>query len=365
MALPSFPVPPRVLRTLIALRRRVLDVTDMMLPAEGALWDYAAGMQRTKLAGVLVTTGIADALGSRAREPAEVARELELDPEVTLRVLRAAAASRLVGIDGAGNARLLRLGGPLRTDHPRSMASWVAYLAAPANFAAYGELEAQLRGGAEPSGHRRAYGNSIWEYFGEHPQEGARFGNAMRELTAFDVAALARAYPWPRRGTVCDVAGGVGTLLASILERRRGARGILLDAPEVLAEAEGYLRSRGVAERVERRPGDLFGELDARADTYVLKWILHDWSDDACRGILSRLRATAPPGARVLTIDQRNEPEHPNPFTSIADVHMLVECEGGRERTPAEVHGLMHDAGWTPGKVRHAGLHMLVEGLAR
>ncbi len=365
MALPPFPVLPRVLSALIMLRRRVLDVSDMMLPAEAALWDCAAGMQRTKLAGVLVTAGIADALGSRARDPAELARELGLDPEVTLRVLRAAAASRLVGFDSAGNMRLLRLGGPLRTDHPRSIASWVAYLAAPANFAAYGELEAQLRGGAEPSGHRLAHGNSIWEYFGEHPEEGARFANAMRELTAFDVVALARAYPWPRRGVVCDVAGGVGTLLASILERRRGARGILVDAPEVLAEAEGYLRSRGLAERVERRAGDLFGELDARAEVYVLKWILHDWNDEACRGILTRLRASAPPGARVVTIDQRNEPEHPNPFTSIADVHMLVECEGGRERTPAEVQGLMRDAGWTPGKVRHSGLHMLVEGVAR
>jgi hypothetical protein len=365
VALPPFPIPPAVLRTAIGLRRRMFDLADMMLPAEGALWDFAAGMQRTKLAGVLVTAGIADALGSHARDPAEVARELGLDPEATLRVLRAAAASRLVGLDGAGKVRLLRLGGPLRADHPRSIASWVGYLAAPANFTAYGELEAQLRGGAEPSGHRLAYGNSVWEHFGEHPEESARFARAMRELTAFDVVALARAYPWPRRGTVCDVAGGVGTLLAAILERRRSVRGILIDSPSVLAEAEGYLRSRGLRERVERRPGDLFGELEARADVYVLKWIMHDWNDDACRGILARIRATAPPGARVVTIDQRNEPERPNPFTSIADLHMMVECEGGRERTPEEMHGLMRDAGFTPGNVRHAGLHMLVEGVVR
>ncbi len=364
MALPPFPIPPRVLRVGIALRRRVLDVSDMLLPAEGALWDFAAGMQRTKLAGVLVSAGIADALGSRARDPAELARELELDPEATLRVLRAAAASRLVGFDGAGNVRLLRLGGPLRSDHPRSVASWVGYLAAPANFASYGELEAQLRGGAEPSGHQRAHGNSVWEYFGEHPSEGARFDKAMREMSAFDVAALARAYPWPRRGTVCDVAGGIGTLLAAILERRRGLRGILIDSPSVIAEGEVYLRSRGMGGRVECTPGDMFGELSASADVYVLKWIMHDWNDDACRGILARIRATASPGARVVTIDQRNEPQRPNPFTSIADLHMMVECEGGRERTPEEMHRLMRDAGFTSGRVRHAGLHMLVEGVA-
>lgn len=342
----------------------MLNLADRVLPAEAALWDFAAGMQRTKLAGALVASGLADALGERSRDPGEVARELGLDPDVTLRVVRAAAASRLVDLDRDGRARLSRIGEPLRRDHPHSIASWVAYQAAPANADAHAQLEAQLREGAEPSGHRRAFGNSVWDYLGEHPEEGARFASAMRELTEIDLAALARAYPWPRRGVVCDVAGGIGTLLAAILERRPAARGILIDAPEVLAEAEGFLRSRGVAERIERRPGDLFGELDARADVYVLKWILHDWSDDACREMLRRVRATMPPGAKVVTIDQHLEPNRPNTVTPMIDLLMLVECEGGRERSPDEVHGLMRDAGLAPGPVRHAGLHMLVEGMA-
>jgi hypothetical protein len=186
----------------------------------------------------------------------------------------------------------------------------------------------------------------------------------MRELTAIDLAALARAYPWPREGVICDVGGGIGTLLSAILERRKGARGILLDAPEVLAEAEDFLRSRGVADRVERRAGDLFGELDARADIYVLKWILHDWNDDACRDILRRVRVTMPAGSRVVVIDQHLEPNRPSPLSSMTDLLMLVECEGGRERSPVEVHGLMSDARIVPGRVRHAGLHMVVEGVA-
>jgi len=362
--LPPFPIPNTAIRAGLALRSGVLGLADRMLPAEAALWDFAAGMQRTKLAGVLVTSGLADALGAGARDAREVARELGLSEEVTLRVLGAAAASRLVHLDREGRARLARLGAPLRSDHPRSVASWVAYQAAPANAAAHAEIEHQLREGAEPSGHRRAFGDSIWDYFGEHPDEGARFGDAMRQLTAIELAALAHAYPWPREGVICDVAGGIGTLLAAILERREGARGILLDAPEVLAEAEDFLRSRGVADRVERRAGDLFGEVDARADVYVLKWILHDWSDNACRDILRRVRATMPTGSRIVAIDQHLERNRPNPISSMVDLLMLVGCEGGRERSPDEVHGLMRDAGLAPGRVRHAGLHMVVEGVA-
>lgn len=364
MPLPPFPVPNAAVRAGLALRKGVLGCADRLLPAEAALWDLTAGMQRTKLAGALVSSGLADALGGDSRDARDLARELGLSEDVTSRVLGAAAACRLVRLDRKGTARLTRLGAPLRAGHPRSIASWVAYQAAPANAAAHGELHGQLREGAQPSGHRRAFGNSVWEYFGEHPSEGARFGNAMRELTAIDLGALARCYPWPREGVVCDVGGGIGTLLAAILERRPGARGVLVDAPEVLSEAEPFLRSRGVYDRVERRPGDLFGKIDAYADVYVLKWILHDWSDDACRDILRRVRATMPPGSRVVAIDQQLEPNRPSPVTSMVDLLMLVECEGGRERSPAEVHHLMRDAGLAAGRVRHSGLHMVVEGVA-
>lgn len=185
----------------------------------------------------------------------------------------------------------------------------------------------------------------------------------MRELTVIDAPALARAYPWPRRGVICDVAGGIGTLLAAILDRRGAARGILIDAPEVLEEAASFLRSRGLAERIECRAGDLFGELSVQADVYVLEWILHDWSDDACRDILSRVRAAMPHGAKVVAIDLQLEPGRPDSIASMSDLHMLVECEGGRERSPREVHALMRDAGLQAGQVRHAGMHALVEGV--
>jgi hypothetical protein len=45
------------------------------------------------------------------------------------------------------------------------------------------------------------------------------------------------------------------------------------------------------------------------------------------------------------------------------DLLMLACCEGGRERSPQEVHALMRD-GLKPGRVRRAGVMMLVEGVA-
>jgi len=359
------PEPPTVvLKAALRARRRLLDAVDRGVPAEVALIDLSWGLQRTAVAGALVTSGLADALGERRRTPAELAAELGLDPDVTRRVLGAAEVARLLEWDGDGQARLTRTGAPLRRDHPASVASWMATQASPPVIRAYENLHVQLREGAEPSGIRRATDGSLWDYYTAHPDDGARFGEAMRELTRIDLAALAGGYPWPEEGVLCDVAGGIGTLLAAILERRPRLRGVLVDDPGVLGEAEGFLRSRGMADRIERRAGDLFGEIDASADVYVMKWILHDWSDRTCREILACVRATAPAGAKVVAIDQHLEPHRPSAVASIADVHMMAVCEGGRERNPQQVQALMRDAGWSPGGVHHVGLHMLVEGLA-
>ncbi|MGA7705000.1 MAG: hypothetical protein WB998_08920, partial [Solirubrobacteraceae bacterium] len=68
MPLPPLPIPRVAMRAGLAARSRVLGLADRMLPAEAALWDFSAGMARTRLAGVLVTSGLADALGTGSRD---------------------------------------------------------------------------------------------------------------------------------------------------------------------------------------------------------------------------------------------------------------------------------------------------------
>jgi hypothetical protein len=353
-----------MVRGALGARRRLMDIADATLPSEAALFYLVWGMQATRITGALTSSGLADALGEGAHAPTDLANRLGLDADATARIIDAAVALRLMRLDESGRASLTNLGAPLRSDHPNSIASWVSFFSDPDTAAAYGHLDAQLREGAQPSGFQREFGQSMWEYFAERPAAGARFADSMRQLTAIDLKAIVRAYPWPKHGVICDIAGGTGHLLAAILERRRKARGILLEAPEVIKEADTYLRTRGVADRIQCREGDLFGALDARADVYTMKWIIHDWSDDACVDLLSRVRSTMPAGSRLVTIDLHHERGRPNSQTPMGDVMMMVMCEGGRERSPEEVHELMRKAGLRPGRVRHCGLTMLVEAVA-
>jgi hypothetical protein len=208
------------------------------------------------------------------------------------------------------------------------------------------------------------HGASVWEWFAANPDEERLFAAAMRSVTEFESPAIAAASLWPERGTICDVAGGAGTLLAAILTEQPELRGVLVEAPGVLAEAETVLSACGVRDRVKLVEGDLLGEVRAQADVYLMKNILHDWDDATSARILETVRATMPGGARLVLVEQLQERDRPHPFTSVADLQMLTQCEDGRERSSRELRDLLAGAGLTPGRVERVGFSALVEGVA-
>ena len=69
-------------------------------------------------------------------------------------------------------------------------------------------------------------------------------------------------------------------------------------------------------------------------DAYLMKHIIHDWSDEHCRTILSLMRDKLPKNGRVLVCEMvvTDEPG-PTP-AKMLDIEMLVMTVGGKERTP-------------------------------
>ena len=120
----------------------------------------------------------------------------------------------------------------------------------------------------------------------------------------------------------------------------------------MLTEAAAYLDSLGLAGRVELRQGDLFGDLQVAADVYLLKWILHDWDDAACVRLLGNVADAMPSGAKLVVIEGIQERSRAHSRFSPIDLQMLVVSEGGRERSVAEIHSLMTQAGLRPLKVQ-------------
>jgi hypothetical protein len=360
--MPRVPPPPAV-DAALALRRLLLRAADSLLPPWAAVWDRTMGVGRTQIIGVIAELGVADELGSGALSAADLAKRFNVDADALHRVLRAAAVDGLLRVDRRGRFKLTRLGKTLRSDSPATLRPWARYMALKSSRDAWGDLEESVRTGRAAFG--RVHGMSVWDWFAAHPEEERLFAAAMRSITEFDAPALAASDLVPDSGTVCDVAGGAGTLLAEVLAARPGLQGVLIEAPGVLVEAEGVLSGRGVRERVELVEGDLFGELPAvGADLFVLKNILHDWDDPTSARILAGVRRAMTPGARLVVIEQIQERNEPHPFASLSDILMLTQCVDGRERSRDELQTLLRGAGFTPGRVQRAGVSALVEGVA-
>lgn len=311
------------------------------------------GFAVTQMLATFVELRLPDAFDRQPLDAAEVAGRVGADPATVKRLLRALALYDVVKMDKRGRFKLTRTGKTLRSNADNSMADWVRYLNEPSTRDAWAGLTESVRTGspAFPSVH----GKSVWGWFADHPAEGEQFGSAMQSLTQIDIPGIVNGYPWPESGTICDIGGGVGTVLAAVLSARPQLRGILVDHQDVLAAAESHLTEAGVGHRVSYEVGDIFEGISAEADIYMLKDVLHDWDDGSCAQILSSVRSAAPYGATLVLIEQL-QPENAAVFpTSLVDLHMLTQADGGRQRSEDELHGLLKAAGFCPGKT-FAGL---------
>ena len=150
---------------------------------------------------------------------------------------------------------------------------------------------------------------------------------------------------WPASGTIADIAGGIGTLLAAVLQAAPGAHGILVDQPQVLERARPVLERQGVADRCVLYPGDLFAP-PPPAELYLLASVLHDWDDPHAARILAALGHSATPDTR-LRIFEMLLPEDATPHRAkMSDVLMLLMFDGARERTVGQYRELLEGTGW-------------------
>ncbi|KAF2470381.1 S-adenosyl-L-methionine-dependent methyltransferase [Lindgomyces ingoldianus] len=103
------------------------------------------------------------------------------------------------------------------------------------------------------------------------------------------------------RGTIVDIGGSYGQVSIAIAEKYP-------DVTCIVQDLEGTISGLSVPEPISRRvlgmPHDFFTPQPVRgADVYLLRWILHDWSDKYCIKILQCLIPGLKKGAKVVIND--------------------------------------------------------------
>jgi hypothetical protein len=185
----------------------------------------------------------------------------------------------------------------------------------------------------------------VFPWFEQNPAQAKIFNDAMTSMSLGSSAAVLSAYDFTGISKLVDVGGGHGLLLAAILEKYPQMKGVLYDAPSVIAGAQEVLAARGIADRCETVAGDFFQSAPAGGDAYILKHIIHDWSDEECVTILRHCHAGMTAGGKVLIVEmvlpERNLPG----VSKFLDLEML-QFLSGCERTETEYRDLLARAGF-------------------
>jgi len=270
---------------------------------------------------------------------AQLAAATGADPDALWRVLRLVADHRIVTFEG-DRVGLTDRGRLLCRDHPASMSA--AFATVGTADVAHGLTDTLRTGRAAAP---RVLDMGYWDYLAAHPDQQALFDQAMVQRAQALSLAYVPLLDWPTSGMIADIAGGIGTLLAAVLQAAPGTHGILVDQPQVLERARPALERQGVADRCLLHPGDLFAP-PPPADLYLLASVLHDWDDTHVTRILAALARGASRDTR-LRIFEMLLPEDATPHRAkMSDVLMLLMFDGARERTLGQYRDLLEDTGW-------------------
>jgi hypothetical protein len=306
-------------------RQALVEVINL-----GLLWHCLCAITRLE---------VPERLAAGPLPVAELAAGVGADQDALRRVLRLVADHRIVLFEG-DRVGLTDRGRLLCRDHPASLSA--AFATVGTSDVAHG-LTDTLRSGRAAA--PRVLGVPYWEYLAAHPDQQALFDQSMEQRAGALSLACVPVLDWPSAGTIADIAGGIGTLVAAVLQAAPGTHGILVDQPPVLERARPVLERHRVADRCRLHSGDLFAP-PPPADLYLLASVLHDWDDTHAARILTALGRSATNGTR-LRIFEMLLPDDATPHRAkMSDVLMLLMFDGARERTLAQYRDLLDATGW-------------------
>lgn len=293
--------------------------------------------------------GVADLIQKGEGTIAKLADALKVNEDMLYRLLRALAGEGVFEEYSPRTFRNSQLSRSLCDDGPGSLRAFYLFWGTEFYYRSLGEIVYSLKTGDPAIG--KVLGMNEWEYMRQNPEMAAIFDDAMTCNASLTGPAVAEAYDFGRWGSIMDVGGGHGILLANILRRHTSLSGVLADQPDVLERARqrGFLNGE-LATRTLMQECDFFRDVPSGCRAYMMKSVIHDWDDEKSHQILMNCRRAVPDDGVFLLVEcELTEPNLPS-AGKLIDLVMMV-LAGGKERTFGEYERLLGRAGFRLNKV--------------
>jgi hypothetical protein len=308
---------------------------------------------------VAAKLGLADLIRETPRTVEELANETKAHAPSLHRLLRALASLGIFAEEENGKFASTPLSLMLCSDHPQSARGAALMFGSPSIWASWGQLYESVMTG-EPS-FDRIHGATFFEYLDSHPDDAAVFNAAMTSGSSALESAILAAYDFSKFKRVADVGGGEGALLRAILSTNPKLQGMLVDLPRVVTNVKS-LRDAAMENRCEIVGADFFQSIPSGADAYVMKHVIHDWSDDDALKILKNCRRVIPAHGTLLLIEWVLKSSNQPDIGKLLDLNMLVNLHG-LNRTEAGFRSLLRQADFSLRQVIPAGPAAIIESV--
>jgi len=200
-------------------------------------------------------------------------------------------------------------------------------------------------------------GDHFFQAIDRAPANLETFMETMEEHSLLEGKALAQSYDFKNHRELLDVAGGTGAMSVSILEQFPHLRACVFDRPPVCEIAKRFIELHGMSEAIQTHAGDFFQDpLPTHPDVILLSGILHNWSPENVRVILSRCREALPPGGTLLISEQLLQDDKTGPLPALlCSLNMLLMMEGAQEYSREEYDRFLSQEGFRLESVRPTG----------
>ncbi len=284
--------------------------------------------------------GIADLLWEKPEQTIEqLSAALNVDSRSLFRLLRYLVSHRVFSQSADGAFSLNPEAAYLSEKHPESIRGDLLVTPGP-RWNAFGAIrEAVVHG--RPA-FDLLYGKSYFHYLSENPEAANRFNIHMTSYTQGEDRLLAPLLPVEEIHTLMDIGGGEGHFLNEALRCFSHVNGILFDLESAVSNPQIQQDQK----RWKVYGGSFFEPLpQTDADAYILKRVLHNWSDEDSLKILRNISLVMKEGSRLWIIEgvvPENNSRHQSKDTDL----FLMTLFPGCERTEGEFRELANQAGF-------------------
>ncbi|XP_027172158.1 trans-resveratrol di-O-methyltransferase-like [Coffea eugenioides] len=337
----------------VAGMNRAENLTEL-LEAQNHVGNQMLNFRKSASLKCAIELGIPDAINQHGKPItlSELVSALPINPSKAnhiYRLMRFLSNAGFFVLQDHGYA-LTAAGRLLLKEEPFNLRAFIFYMSDPVLVKPWNSLTEWFRND-DPSPFHTAHGKNFWAYAAEEPNFANLFNESMANDSTLIVQVMMTECKFVFDGltSLVDVGGGTGAVARAIAQNFPNMECVVCDLPHVIAGQEG-------TENLDFVAGDMLEKVPA-ADAILLKWILHDWSDEDCVKILKNCKEAIPgrdKGGKVIIIDmimesQMKDGESVETQVGV-DMQMLM-CYGAKERTEKEWAKLFQDAGFSDYKV--------------